>query len=167
MSLPLANGYLFMWPSFIIGTWGSKLRNLGDWSWPTWPPPIVDLLTHWPLGDLTIILHIWFSHSFYWLTPWLVHVKLLSVECHRPHWHCANIDLGMGLLPSVRSFRAIYTCIIRYCYEYSWCIACNFFKCCIYATCNWSSLFLQIAWHQTTCKITRISPCFKSYLYFA
>ena len=35
MSLPLANGYLFICPSFIVGTWGSKLRNLGDWVWTT------------------------------------------------------------------------------------------------------------------------------------
>ena len=127
MSLPLANGYLFMCPSFIIGTWGSKLRNLGDWSWPTWPPPIVDLLTHWPLGDLTVILHVWFLHSFYWLTPGVLHVKLLSVECHRVHWHFAIIGSGNGLLPSMTSVRVIYTCIERYWYGYPWCIVRNFF----------------------------------------
>ena len=40
-------------------------------------------LTHWPLGDLTVILNKKISNLFYWMTYWEFNVKLFSYECHR------------------------------------------------------------------------------------
>ena len=54
-------------------------------------------LTHWPLGDLDVILKIQFSILFYWLVSWDLCMIMPSDECHnftddksygvtRPQW---------------------------------------------------------------------------------
>ena len=42
------------------------------------------LLTHWLLGNMTIILKVYFSNSLYGTVPRTLAVELLSGECHRP-----------------------------------------------------------------------------------
>ena len=41
-------------------------------------------LTHWPLGDVTVILKVSFSNSVYWIVAMACVMKLLSSECCRP-----------------------------------------------------------------------------------
>ena len=44
---------------------------------------ITRCLTHWPLGDLDLILKNWFSILFYWLVSWDLCMIMPSDECHR------------------------------------------------------------------------------------
>ena len=52
---------------------------------------ISSLLTHCPLGDVELILKVWFSKSLYRIVAWVL-VKLLLAECHKTslmisqHW---------------------------------------------------------------------------------
>ena len=41
------------------------------------------LLTHWPLGDVGIILNVQSRNTGHKLSSWVIPVKLLSGECHR------------------------------------------------------------------------------------
>ena len=56
------------------------------------PSEVNTLLTHWPLGDLDVILKIRFSILFYWLVSWDLCMIMPSDECHRTllmisqHW---------------------------------------------------------------------------------
>ena len=51
-----------------------------------------DILTYCPLGDVELILKVWFSKSLYRIVAWVLAVKLLSAECHKTslmisqHW---------------------------------------------------------------------------------
>ena len=40
-------------------------------------------LTHWPLGDVAVVVKVSFSNVLYRLLAWILTVKLLSSKCHR------------------------------------------------------------------------------------
>ena len=42
-----------------------------------------DNLTHWPLGDMRVILQVYFWNSFYEMISWALPVKIVSGGCHR------------------------------------------------------------------------------------
>ena len=44
------------------------------------------LVTHWPLGDVGIILNVQSRNTRHRLSSWAIPVKLLSGECHRTAW---------------------------------------------------------------------------------
>ena len=60
-------------------------------------------LTQWPLGDVAIVLKVWFSNSLYWIVAWAFAVELLSNEYHRTslmrsqrwfrRWKCLSVTL--------------------------------------------------------------------------